>query len=144
MDNSINKSRPRNFTRAEMEPELLENFGDIQNELSPFALLSENIWKNTYGIQALFIVNSKGKTLYSKFSKYFDEANSEQLDSIILSSCSCFTSTRKMNPMKISIGVFEKFTTMTSEIGDYFIIMIVPNNTNIGSSVQFAENIALR
>lgn len=142
MDNSINKSIQQTCS-TEMKTELLaESFEETHNESSPFANFSENIWKNTYGIQALFIVHSTGKTLYSKYSKYFDNENYEQLDSIISSSCSSFTSSTQVNPMKISIGVYENFTSMTSQIGEQFLVMIVPNNTSVGTSIQFAESLS--
>ena len=118
-----------------------EKFIETKNENSPFAILSENIWKNAPGIQALFITNSSGHILYSKFSKYFDNSNFDQINSIISSSCASFYQTTSKNPMKISISVFEKFTSMTSQIGEQFIIMIVPNNTSFGNSVQFAESL---
>lgn len=142
MDNSSNKSKLQTHINPEMKTELVtDDFDGIQDKNSPFALFSENIWKNTYGIQALFIVNTSGKTLYSKFSKYFDYSNLKQLDSIIFSSCSSFALDTHSNPLKISIGVFEKFTSMTSQIGQQFLVMIVPNNTSVGSSIQFAESI---
>ena len=126
-----------------METKIISsNFNDTHIENSAWSMLSENIWKNAHGIQALFIVNSNGKTLYSKFSKYFDSANSEQLNLIIASSCSSFAQTTLVNPMKISIGVFEKFTSMTSQIGEQFLVMIVPNNTSVGNSIKYSESLS--
>ena len=142
MGKSSNKSKQQSRTSVELETELpVDGFNYIQEKGSPFASLSENIWKNTFGIQALFIVNVTGKTLYSKFSKHFDTAHSGQVDSIISSSCAMFELTCKDNSLKISIGVFEQFTTMTSQVGEQFLIMIVPNNTSVGNSIQFTESI---
>ena len=142
MGKSSNKSKQQSHTSVELETELhVDDFNDIQEKSSPFASLSENIWKNTFGIQALFIVNVTGKTLYSKFSKHFDTAHSDQVNSIISSSCAMFELTYRDNSLKISIGVFEQFTTMTSQVGEQFLIMVVPNNTSVGNSIQFTESI---
>ena len=106
MGKSSNKSKQQSRTSVELETELpVDGFNYIQEKGSPFASLSENIWKNTFGIQALFIVNETGKTLYSKFSKHFDTVHSDQVDSIISSSCAMFDLTCHGNSLKIAIGV---------------------------------------
>lgn len=140
MENSINKSKQNALKGcSEMKTKLFEADSD---EIPSLELISENIWKNTPGIHALFMINSSGKTLFSKFSKYFDDENYKQLDSVISSSCSSFTQSTSVNQLKISIGVFDKFTSMTSQIGNQFLVMIVPNNTSVGNSIQFAESLS--
>jgi hypothetical protein len=143
MDNSINKSNTQN-NRIELKTQICsKNINDTPNDPPTLSQISENIWKNAPGIQALFIVNSTGKILYSKFSKYFDDLYSDQAEKIISSSCSLFSLATKVNSMKISIGVFEKFTSMTSQIGEQFLVMIVPNNTGVGASIQFAQSLSI-
>jgi len=116
------------------------SYNETGNGYSALSLLTEDVWKNAHGIQALFIVNSSGKILYSKFSKYFDNLNPAQLSQIISSSRSSFAVSTETNPMRLAISIFDKYTSMTSKVGEQFMVMILPNNTSVGSSVQFAES----
>ena len=115
---------------------------EAENEYSALSLLTGDIWKNAHGLQALFIINSSGKTLYSKFSKYFENVDYEQLGQIISSSRASFSASTGENPMRLSIRVFDKYTAMTSKTGENFMVMILPNNTSVGSSVQFMESLS--
>lgn len=143
MDNSINNSKAQKYTKTKMETQICpNNFDDTQSDQPTLSMISENIWKNTPGIQALFIINSTKSILYSKYSKYFNNIDPKQIEKIISTSCSSFGLTSKLNPMKISIGVFEKFTSMTSQIEEQFLVMIVPNNTSVNHSISFAKTLS--
>jgi len=142
LDNSLNNYEQHVFSGdAQMKTETIgTNIDEPKNENSTLSMFSENIWKNIPGIQALFIVNSSGKKVYSKFSKYFDDVNLEHSTSIISSACSFFALNTLENQLKLSILVFEKYTALTSTMGDHFLVMLVPNNTNVGNSIQFMES----
>ena len=120
---------------------LTEDYKSIQNGHLEISMISENIWKNVPGIQALFFVSSSGKTLFSKYSKNFNNIDLELITPIISSACSSYSLASTQNPLNLSINVFEKFTAMTSQMGESFLVMIVPNNTSVGNSIQFTESL---
>jgi predicted regulator of Ras-like GTPase activity (Roadblock/LC7/MglB family) len=140
LDNSLNKFPQRKYSG--MENSTIQNVEETQKDVPYFDDFLENTWKEVPGIQGLFIVNSFGETICSKTSEYFDNGNQEQVSKILSSASYPFALTALENKFEMSINVYEQYTVMTSKMEDLFMVMFVPNSTNVGHSIGFTDSLS--
>ncbi len=140
LDNHLNEFPQKKYSN--MANSTIQNFEETQKEPSSFDDFIENTWKEVPGIQGLFIVNSFGEAICSKTSKYFDKGNQKQVHKILSSASYPFAMTALENKFEMSINVYEQYTVMTSKMDDLFLVMFVPNNTNVGHSISFTDSLS--